>query len=499
MITSLRDAYEQLRQHQEHLEEMVAKRTEELFIAKNDAEIANQAKSTFLTTMSHELRTPLNSILGYAQIVQRDPYTTRQQAAGLRTIEASGKHLLALINDVLDLSKIEASAVELYPTKFHFPAFLRDVGEIVQVRAESKGIEFAVSFSDDLPEYVHTDERRLRQILLNLLGNAVKFTERGKVGLKVETQYLQASACHLQFEVTDTGIGISPDEIGKIFDPFIQVGHQQLHAAGTGLGLAISHNLVGLLGGDLRVESSPGEGSRFWFEVTLAGVEYEPEDEKPTGQRTLLLNGRHPKILIVDDHPENRAVFRDLLVPLGFSILEAESGSIGLTQINENHPAAVITDLVMPGMDGFDFIRAIKRESALNNIPIIATSASIYADDHKQSLQAGADAFLPKPVDANNLLELLGELLEIPWRSIADVELEIKTATSNALELPAQEVIADLLNLATIGDIETLREKLINLQNENDRVKSFVKQIQELAQGFQQEKIIQVLTLYQKK
>ncbi|MEE4355973.1 MAG: ATP-binding protein, partial [Desulfococcaceae bacterium] len=253
----------------------IRQREEKLKQAKESAEAANRAKSSFLATMSHELRTPLNGILGYVQILRNDLSLTSRQRDGLNVIEQSGKHLSSLISDVLDLAKIESGRIDLYETEFNLPVFLRSAGNIIRGRAKQKGVEFYEEISDDLPERVCSDERRLRQVLLNLLGNAVKFTDKGKVILRAVP--LEDDKSRIRFEVEDTGIGIAPDELKKIFDPFEQAGDMKRRAEGTGLGLAISRNLVKRMGGTLCAESVPGEGSRFRFDLELPETGQEAE------------------------------------------------------------------------------------------------------------------------------------------------------------------------------------------------------------------------------
>ncbi len=502
--------YREVENYSRTLEQQVQVRTKQLEEAKEAAEIANRAKSTFLTTMSHELRTPLNSILGYAQIVQRDPDTSTKQARGIRTIESSGRHLLSLINDVLDLSKVEAGAVDLIPTDFHFPAFLHGIGEIVRVRAERRGIDFVIRLSDALPQYVRSDERRLRQVLLNLLGNAVKFTDQGRVKLTVQRvpgnkgagKKVNGSPLHpstpapmLRFEVEDSGIGISTEELKDIFDPFVQVGEGVRQYEGTGLGLAISHNLVELMGGELNVESQLGNGSRFWFELKMPIAEQGVMAEKKPVGKVWLFDSEPPKILVVDDRWENRAVFRDLLSPMGLEIHEAENGQEGLERFHEVHPALVIVDLIMPVMDGFEFIRRAKASPKQGNTPIIATSASIYEEDQKRSLLAGGDAFLPKPVNAELLMAQLGGLLELDWETIGERDLASNVEDTIDISLPKKDILETLLELATIGDIEELRDMLKTLRREDETLKPFVQKMQELAQGYRQESIIQMLQI----
>jgi signal transduction histidine kinase/DNA-binding NarL/FixJ family response regulator len=487
------------------LEQRVATRTQELAAAKDTAEIANRAKSAFLATMSHELRTPLNSILGYAQIVQRDPQTTSESAQnGLRTIETSGKHLLSLINDVLDLAKVESGTVELYATDFYLPAFLKGIGDIIRVRAERKGVGFQLDLSPNLPEMIHADERRLRQILLNLLGNAVKFTELGQVLLKVagsklkaenptakETLHLQPETCNLIFAVIDTGIGIAPEELASIFDPFIQAGDQKHQEAGTGLGLAISHNLVALMGGELQVESQLGQESRFWFELTFPVVTRRGETQPSFERQIPILDGDPPKILVVDDRWENQAVFRDLLTPLGFEVHGAENGQIALDRLGDIHPDALIVDLVMPVMDGFTLIQKVRANSQFTTTPLIATSASVYETDQQRSLSVGSDAFLPKPIDTDQLLAQLADLLKFKWQARTK-----EVPATLAFELPPQPTLETLLMQATAGDIGAIRVELKKLLDADEAYRPFVEQLRELAQSFKVDQIVALLKEY---
>ncbi|MDM8529697.1 ATP-binding protein [Anaerolineales bacterium HSG25] len=517
--------------------------------AREKAEIANQAKSTFLASMSHELRTPLNGILGYAQILKRDLSTPPKQQHGLNIIESSGKHLLMLINDVLDLAKVESGTIDLYQTNFHLSLFLNSVGELIHIRAKNKGVEFRLednpTETENLPTYLHGDERRLRQVLLNLLGNAVKFTEHGQVRLLVsslsntlppsvppargeatpppsrgrlgggrdsanlKTPFLEGDSPHssplplgglvlLRFEVIDTGIGITPEDIQAIFEPFQQVGEMRQRVKGTGLGLAISRNLIRVMGGELHVESTPGQGSRFWFDLPFAEVVATAPaiEEHPQTQTIVGISGEAGTVLIVDDNWENRAVLVDLLTPLGFQTLEAENGREGLAQAAAQSPNLIITDLVMPEMDGFELIQKIRQTSDLQQIPIIAASASVYEQEQQKSLTLGGDAFLQKPIEAEQLFDLLQRLLPLEWVYQESEPESMSQAETTEMVLPSVDMLNQLLNHAEDGDIQAIINTLDELEQEQADLAPFINQFRQLASSFNLNKISVLLEEY---
>ncbi|NRF65984.1 response regulator [Aquincola sp. S2] len=382
--------------------------------AKEHAEGANRAKSRFLANMSHELRTPLNAVLGFAQLLQLDAALSDRQGEALDAIRQSGEHLLALINDVLDLSRVEAGKLELQAQPIELPQFLQTVLDIVGVRARGKGLQIGIEAAAGLPRRVEGDEHRLRQVLLNLLGNAVKFTAQGAVVLRARSTPVGADRVRLSIEVSDSGPGIAPEQLEGIFRPFEQAGDALQRAGGSGLGLAISRELARAMGGEVSVRSTPGDGSTFTLDITLPLL--EAAASLPVGRQHVSgYGGRRRRVLVIDDIADNRALIVQLLGRLGFEVFEAADGQAGLECAAELRPDLVLMDNTMPVLDGLSATRRLRRMPGFERTPVISLSASASAADQQASLQAGADAFLAKPVVFDLLLQQVGRLLGLRW------------------------------------------------------------------------------------
>ena len=488
-------------------------------VAVNEAArsaVANRAKSEFLANMSHELRTPLNGILGYAQILKKDTNLTVQQQNSLSIIHQCGEHLLTLIDDILDLSKIEAQKMELYPTEFHLPHFLKSLADLFQMRTQAKDISFTYEILPPAPQAVIGDPKRLRQVLSNLLSNAVKFTDKGGVrftvsyvGLETEDsketplqrdmeEFSPLPLTKIRFQIEDTGIGIAPHQFAEIFLPFHQVSDFAHALEGTGLGLAISQKLVQMMGSEIKVRSTLNQGSVFWFDLDLPPVEGWDQPHPSSDRLIVGYKGCKRQVLVVDDHPVNRSLLRELLEVVGFEVIEAVDGQDGLNKALECQPDVILMDLLMPVWDGLETTRRLRQLPQIQDVVIIALSANVFEITQQESLAAGCHEFLPKPVQTQRLLDAIAKHLSLEWiyeEKLCNTEVE-PNANHAPLVLPPCSAIATLSELIKMGDIAGILDQAEQLEKLDDKLVPFATQIYQLAKGFNMKQLREIIQQY---
>jgi signal transduction histidine kinase/DNA-binding response OmpR family regulator len=454
---------------------------------KIDTKLASQTQNKFLANMTHELRTPLNGILGYAQILSRSRNLTDEQKHGIHTIYQCGFNLLSMINDILDISKIDDHKIELNLQDFHLPSLIQGLVEFFRLQSEQKGIKFIYQKAENLPIGITADQQRLRQVLVNLLNNAIKFTDTGQITLQLDTSYNLGNVL-IHFAVLDTGIGIIPEQQQKIFLPFEKLGNSHNQASGAGLGLAISQTIVRMMGSEIQVQSQLGIGSLFEFTIECpVSEDWTESSNNTTNGRLVGYSGHRRKILVIDDNWENRSLIVSLLEPLDFIISEAANGKEGLEKCSQSQPDLIICDLEMPIMDGWEFITKIRKLDYFTNISIIVSSASRYNYDidYEKIISAGANDLLVKPVQIENLYLLLEKQLQLVWKYgnyDFDNYLEHNTYSDEHSEIlsPADIIIPPMSELTILmkyvkkGQIKGIKHELEKIANKDVKYDAFV-------------------------
>ena len=486
------------------------------------ADTANCAKSKFLASMSHELRTPLNAILGFSQIMSKDDSLSAEHKKNFSIINRAGEHLLALINDILEISKIEAGCTNFNETTFNMRQMLDGLEEMLELKAYSKGLQLNFEYSPDIPQFVKTDEGKLRQVLLNLLGNAIKFTQVGKVTLRVSiscptskvTTIDQEQKQTLHFQIEDTGPGINPEEIYLLFEAFRQTETGRKHQEGTGLGLPISQKYVQLMGGEITVSSTPGLGSIFVFDIQISLGDINPVQINKSYCQNIYLADDQPeyRILIVDDLPENRLLLIKILTPIGFSVREAENGEEAVKCWREWQPHLILMDIKMPLMDGYEATRKIRLEEQqrlyfAESSPdflclsaktiIFALTASVFEEERKVILSAGCDDFISKPFQLEGLLQKIIQFLEAEYESKKEAKksefthknvdkLRLKDLRNQLAQMPP-EWVQNIYNAASECSDDIIFKLLEEISTNN---KDLINAIRDLAENFEFDKII---------
>lgn len=460
----------------EEAHKLADERAQKLVTAKEMAESANLAKSTFLANMSHELRTPLNAILGFSQLLSRDTTLTTSHLHKLSIINNSGEHLLALLNDILEMSKIEAGQITLDPISFNLHHFLEGLYSLFQQKVFSKRINLKFHYTETVPQYIQTDIKKLRQVLINLLGNAIKFTEEGQVQLKVSclctSDYSPDTAvespCQLSFSVQDTGPGISLEHQEQIFHPFYQTeigrqSHQGVH--GTGLGLSISRQFVELLGGELSVSSQVNQGANFSFTIPVTVMPTTSLKPQPE-QRVLQVHPHQPifRILVVEDHADNRCLLVTLLATIGFLVQSAQNGLEAFEIWQDWRPHLIWMDIKMPVMDGLEATQQIRKAPHTPQPVIIALTANAFEEDEDRAIACGCDDFLRKPCHETIILEKMTQHLGVEYLY---EELTPPLTSSDSLSLPKQDDLkAKLVSVMPKPWLAQLQIRAINLDTD---------------------------------
>ncbi|MGZ8182016.1 MAG: response regulator [Methylobacter sp.] len=493
-ITERKKAEEELGQYRHHLEKLVEERTAALLIAKEAAEAANIAKSTFIATMSHELRTPLNAILGFSELMSHDETATGAQKETLAIINRSGAHLLSMINNVLDISKIEAGRLELDSKPFDLVKLLQDIGDMIGARAANNRLSFKLEIASDSPQYIKADSGKLRQVLVSLLDNAIKFTQRGGVILRSHSQSLPAETMMLLIiiDVIDSGVGIPQDRQEELFKPFVQLEQANADVKGAGLGLTMSKLLVELMGGRISVTSILGAGSTFKIElpVSTATIDDIAVEEEWHPVKCIAPDQPHWRLLVVDDNPDNRLLLVATLMETGFEVREAENGQEAVRAFEQWQPHLIWMDMRMPVMDGYEAARKIRQLAGSDAVKIIALTASAFREQYDSIINAGCDAVLHKPFHRPEIFAILTSYLGVKF---------IYQDRPASVSSPVSETTVEMLTRLPPALRQKLHEAALNLDTEEtDAIIAQIRALapdvadglQELAQHYQFDRII---------
>lgn len=434
VFTQRKRAEQELIRYKDHLEEQVQLRTTDLVLARNAAEAANRSKSVFLANMSHELRTPLNAILGFSSLMRQEAHLTDKQRQNLDIINRSGEHLLSLINEVLEMAKIEAGRVQLEDAPFDLGGMVRDVTDMMELRAKEKGLTLLLDQSSEFPRFIRGDEARLRQILINLVGNAIKFTHQGGVTIRLGVR--ENSFSHLMMEVEDSGMGIAVADQQRLFQPFVQLGQQAADNKGTGLGLAITQQFVQLMGGKISLESALGKGTLFRVDLPLRVIEASEMVHSDAQRNNVIgLAAGQPiyRVLIVEDQLENQLLLVQLMEKLGFPVKVAENGAIGVEMFESWRPDIIWMDRRMPVMDGLAAAQRIRALPHGREVKMVAVTASAFMEQRAEMIAAGMDDFVRKPYRFHEIYDCLARQLGVQYQYADTPEISVAPVLDAAM------------------------------------------------------------------
>ena len=459
---------------------------------------ANRAKSVFLANMSHEIRTPMNAILGFSQLMLRDRDLTPKQFQYLGTINRSGEHLLALINDILEMSKIEAGRTTLNLSTFDLPVLMKDLEMMFRIRTDEKKLSFSVQMIGGVPQYIVADINKLRQVFINVIGNAVKFTEQGGIGVRVRADHEGRTGAFLQVEIEDTGPGISPEDQDKLFRHFEQTKTGQQAGTGTGLGLAISREFVRLMGGTITLNSHVGQGSVFVIRFPLKEGEARSVQAKEIPKQVIGLQAGHAtcRVLIADDVEDNRQLLAQLLEPVGFEIRLATNGAEALHEFERWHPHLILMDFRMPVMDGHEAIRQIRSMPGGEKPKIIAVTASAMDENRQELIEIGANDFIGKPFREVELFQKIRTHVGVEYiyaeHPLASILQESTELTPKSLAGWPQTLIAPMRESVMTADLDQLLARIQAVEARDPRV---AQELRRLAEGYQYQKLLDLLSV----